>query len=85
VVARVVADGPVRVRLHDFVTGEVALEVGPASRLAVGVGLGSGVLGVAGAVVTEYGVLSLPLGMAAGMVIPLAILGAGRPQRGAPR
>jgi hypothetical protein len=34
-VARVVADGPVRVRLHDFVTGEIALEVGPALRLAV--------------------------------------------------
>jgi hypothetical protein len=34
-VARVVADGPVRVRLHDFVTGEVALEVGPTLRLAV--------------------------------------------------
>jgi hypothetical protein len=41
---------------------------------AVGVGLGAGVLGVAGAVVLEYGVLSLPLGMAAGMVIPLALV-----------
>jgi hypothetical protein len=50
----------------------------------VAVGLGAGVLGVAGAVVVEYGVLSLPLGMAAGMVIPLAILGAGRPQGGRP-
>jgi hypothetical protein len=40
----------------------------------VGVGLGAGVLGVAGAVVVEYGVLSLPLGMAAGMVIPLALV-----------
>jgi hypothetical protein len=40
----------------------------------VGVGLGAGVLGVAGAVVAEYGVLSLPLGMAAGMVIPLALI-----------
>jgi hypothetical protein len=39
----------------------------------VGVGLGAGVLGVAGAVVAEYGVLALPLGMAAGMVIPLAL------------
>jgi hypothetical protein len=40
----------------------------------VGVGLGAVVLGVAGAVVAEYGVLSLPLGMAAGMVIPLALV-----------
>jgi hypothetical protein len=40
----------------------------------VGVGLGAGVLGVAGAVVVEYGVLSLPLGMAAGMVVPLALV-----------
>jgi hypothetical protein len=40
----------------------------------VGVGLGAGVLAVAGAVVVEYGVLSLPLGMAAGMVIPLALV-----------
>jgi hypothetical protein len=40
----------------------------------VGVGLGAGVLGLAGAVVVEYGVLSLPLGMAVGMVMPLALV-----------
>jgi hypothetical protein len=51
----------------------------------VGVGLGAGVLGVAGAVVVEYGVLSLPLGMAAGMVIPLAmVLATGGSSAGTP-
>jgi hypothetical protein len=48
----------------------------PGSPAWAGVGavLGAGVLAVAGAVVVEYGVLSLPLGMAAGMVIPLALV-----------